>query len=180
MSSGRYTRVVTNLETLQTPAHTVSLAGMAPIRIGFIGLSTQGWASQSLAPPLFTPLLAPHYTLTALCTRSAASATATAEKYSALAGHTVKAYYGPQGSADLARDPEVDMVSVSVKVSDHFAAVMQAIEAGKDVFVEWPPGNGYEETVKMAEAAKKKGRQGDGRRPGEPQCCCQEGLFCFL
>lgn len=130
---------------------------MAPIRLGFIGLSTQGWASQALVPPLFTPLLAPHYTLTALCTRSAESATATAEKYSALAGRKVKAYYGPQGPMDLARDPEVDMVAVSVKIPDHFVPVLQAIEAGKDVFIEWAPGKNYEETVKIAEAAKKKG-----------------------
>ena len=34
---------------------------------------------------------------------------------------------------------------------------MPAIEAGKDVLVEWTVGNGFKETNKIAEAAKQKG-----------------------
>ncbi|KAF7797363.1 hypothetical protein EIP86_008558 [Pleurotus ostreatoroseus] len=130
---------------------------MSPIRIGFIGLSTQGWASLGLVQPLFHPLLASKYTLVALCTRSEASAAAAAKKYSELAGREVKAYHGEDGVSQLVHDPEVDLVAVSVKVPDHYAIVMQVIEAGKDLFVEWTPGNGYEETKKIAEAANAKG-----------------------
>ncbi|KAI0810942.1 hypothetical protein BC629DRAFT_1477586, partial [Irpex lacteus] len=57
----------------------------------------------------------------------------------------------------MARDPEVDMVVVSVKVPDHYAAVMPAVEAGKMIFVEWAPGRNLDETVRIAEAAKAKG-----------------------
>ncbi|PSR99443.1 hypothetical protein PHLCEN_2v4122 [Hermanssonia centrifuga] len=130
---------------------------MAPIRIGFIGLSSRGWASTNLVPQLFHPLLSSSYSLTALSTSSEASAAAAAAKYSELAGHPVKGYHGEQGFVDIANDPNVDMVAVSIKVPDHLKAVTPAIEAGKDVFVEWTPGNGYEETLKIAEAAKKKG-----------------------
>lgn len=130
---------------------------MAPIRLGFIGLSTQGWASLGLVQPLFHPLLVSKYALVALCTRSEASATAAAKKYSELAGRDVKAYYGERGVSNLVQDPEVDMVAVSVKIPDHYDIVMQVIDAGKDLFVEWTPGNGYEETKKIAEAAKAKG-----------------------
>ena len=130
---------------------------MSPIRIGFIGLSTQGWASLGLVQPLFHPLLASKYTLVALCTRSEASAAAAAKKYSELAGREVKAYHGEDGVSQLVHDPEVDMVAVSVKIPDHYTIVMQVIEAGKDLFVEWTPGNGYEETKKIAEAANAKG-----------------------
>lgn len=130
---------------------------MAPIRLGFIGLSTQGWASLGLVQPLFHPLLASKYTLVALCTRSEGSATAAAKKYSVLAGREIKAYYGEHGVSDLIQDSEVDMVAVSVKIPDHYAIVMQVIDAGKDLLVEWTPGNGYEETRKIAEAAKAKG-----------------------
>ena len=35
--------------------------------------------------------------------------------------------------------------------------MIPAIEAGKDIFIEWTVGKGYEETVKIAEAAKRKG-----------------------
>ena len=58
---------------------------------------------------------------------------------------------------DIAKDPDVDLVAVSVKVPDHYKAVIPAIEAGKDIFIEWPVGRTYEETVKIAEAAKRKG-----------------------
>ena len=130
---------------------------MAPIRLGVIGLSTKGWASVELIPPLFDPLLADKYTLTAVCTSSEESAKATSAKWSETAGRPVKAYFGKKGYTDIANDPEVDMVVVSVKTPDHYDAVMPAIEAGKDIFVEWAPGKNLEETVRIAEAAKAKG-----------------------
>ncbi len=130
---------------------------MAPIRLGFIGLSSKGWASISLAPPLFDPLLASSYSLTALCTSSEASATAAVAKYSELAGHPVKGYHGVQGFVDIANDPNVDMVAVAIKMPQHLNAVWPAIEAGKYIFIEWTVGSSFEETLKIAEAAKKKG-----------------------
>ncbi|KAF7797591.1 hypothetical protein EIP86_008791 [Pleurotus ostreatoroseus] len=130
---------------------------MAPIRIGFIGLSAKGWAATALVNPLFDPLLASSYSLTALCTTSETSAHAAAEKYSKLAGHGVKAYFGEDGVHAIARDPDVDLVAISVKMPQHFKTVMPAIEAEKDIFIEWTPGVTYEDTVKIAEAAKRKG-----------------------
>jgi len=44
-----------------------------------------------------------------------------------------------------------------VRTPAHKAAVMPVIEAGKDLFVEWPGGNGLEESSAIAEAARKKG-----------------------
>ncbi|KAI0091454.1 oxidoreductase [Irpex rosettiformis] len=128
-----------------------------PIRLGVIGLSSSGWAATSLIPPLFDPLLSDKYTITAVATRSETSAQASATKYSELTGHKVKGYYGENGAKDLANDSEVDLVVVSVKIPDHWKAVKPAIDAGKDIFVEWSPGRSLEETAKMAEAAKAKG-----------------------
>lgn len=130
---------------------------MAPIRVGFIGLSTKGWASTSHVNHFFDPLLSSSYVLTALCTTSERSATAASAKYSELAGRPVKAYHGDAGLTAIANDPEVDLVAVSVSIPDHYKAVMPAIEAGKDIFIEWTVGNGYAETLKIAEAAKRKG-----------------------
>ena len=48
-------------------------------------------------------------------------------------------------------------MAVSVKIPDHFALVKKAIGAGKDVFVEWTPGNGLEETKRIEELAREKG-----------------------
>ena len=130
-----------------------------PLGIGFIERSTQGWAAAGLARPLFHPLLVSKYSLIAVCTRSASTAATTASLYSSLAPerYSVKAYHGPEGIYALIADPQVDIVAVSVKIPDHFALVQQAIEAGKDVFVEWTPGSGYEETKKIEELAQAKG-----------------------
>ncbi|THH18210.1 hypothetical protein EW146_g2745 [Bondarzewia mesenterica] len=128
---------------------------MAPIRIGFVGLSSRGWASSVLAPPLFRAPLSDLYTLTALSTTSAQSASAAAEIFSKLTGNTVKAYHGD--TSEIAGDPDVDFVAIAVKTPDHRAAVMPAIERGKDIFLEWPLGNGMQETIDIAEAAKSKG-----------------------
>ena len=130
---------------------------MAPIRLGFIGLSSTGWAAAALVPPLLHPLLSDKYTITAICTSSERSAATTAEKYSKQFGREIKAYFGPDGPKQISNDPNVDMIAITVKMPLHLKLVTPAIEAGKDVFIEWTPGNGYAETLKIAEMIKKKG-----------------------
>ena len=103
---------------------------MAPLRIGVIGLSTQGWASSAHVTAF--DQLKDTIKLTALSTRRAESAKEAAEKYD------VKGYHGDP--AQIAQDPNVDLVVVSVAAPYHKEAVWPAIEAGKDVFVEWPLG----------------------------------------
>ncbi|KZV94871.1 NAD(P)-binding protein [Exidia glandulosa HHB12029] len=126
-----------------------------PIRVGFIGLSTRGWAASTLAPPILSVPLSSKYTLTAVSTTNATSASASAEKYTKETGRTVKPYHGD--AANIVGDDEVDLIVVAVKVPDHGKVARTAIEKGKDVFVEWPLGNGLQETLELAEAAKRKG-----------------------
>ena len=57
----------------------------------------------------------------------------------------------------LAQHPDVDLVTVSVKVPDHYLPVMAAIEAGKHVYCEWPLGRNTDEAVRMRDAANRKG-----------------------
>jgi predicted dehydrogenase len=126
---------------------------MAPIRVGFVGLSSTGWAASDLAQPL---LSTGKYTITAVSTTNEASAAASAEVQSKAQGNQpVKAYHGDTRS--ISNDPNVDVVAISVKTPDHANAALAAIEAGKDVFIEWPVGIGLAETKKLAEAAKAKG-----------------------
>jgi len=125
---------------------------MSATKVGFVGLSATGWASVALAPGL---LRIDKFTLTAVSTTSEASAVASAKKYSEELGHTVKPFYGD--TSHIAGDPDVDLVVVSVKAPVHKATVMPVIEAGKDLFVEWPGGVGLEEASAIAEAARKKG-----------------------
>ena len=130
---------------------------MAPIRLGVIGLSSRGWAASSLAPPLLNPLLSDKYIITALCTTSEESAKAAADKYTKEFGHDVTPYFLPSGKIGIAQDPNVDMVVVSVRIPTHLEVIVPAIEGGKDIFVEWTPGNGFAETQKIAELIKEKG-----------------------
>ncbi|EKM48897.1 uncharacterized protein PHACADRAFT_108008 [Phanerochaete carnosa HHB-10118-sp] len=134
----------------------------SPIRLGVIGLSASAgaWANTLIAPLLPPAPLASKYKLTALCTRSAESAAAAADKFTKAVGHAVKAYHGQDGYAQIANDPDVDLVVVSIKVSEHRAATIPAIEAGKRVFVEWPLGKNIEEVEELAELARRKGVQG--------------------
>src|SRR5262245_21455871 len=53
--------------------------------------------------------------------------------------------------------PEIDIVTVTVKVPPHFEIVKAAIEAGKHVYCEWPLGNGLAEAEEMAVLARAKG-----------------------
>ncbi|KAG5644486.1 hypothetical protein DXG03_008313 [Asterophora parasitica] len=123
-----------------------------PIRVGIVGLSAAGWASSALAPSI---LSVPKYKLTALSTSNASSASATAQAYTAQVGNPVNAHHGPTTS--IAADPDVDLIVVSVRAKGHLSAVLPAIEAGKDIFVEWPVGANLEETKEIARRAREKG-----------------------
>lgn len=131
------------------------LLQMSPIKVGIVGLSSTGWASTNLAPSLLRPSVVSSYTITALSTTSATSATASAQKYSEIVGHPIKPYHGD--TSQIASDADVDLVVVTVKAPAHKTALLPAIEAGKDVFVEWPAGVGLEEASEIADAAKRKG-----------------------
>jgi predicted dehydrogenase len=123
------------------------------IPVGFVGLSKTGWASSALAPALFQH--EDKYTLKAVSTTSPESASASAEKYTSDLGYPVKAYHGD--TSQIAGDPDVGLVVVSVKAPNHKAAVLPAIEAGKDIFIEWPAGANVEQTTEIADAARRKG-----------------------
>lgn len=124
-----------------------------PIKFGAVGLSTTGWASSALIPPLLSPPLSSKYTLTALSTTSASSSSAAAGKYST-DDRPVTAYHG--STDQIAADANVKLVIVAVKTPAHSAAAMPVIERGRDVFVEWPLGNGLLEARSLADAAKEK------------------------
>jgi predicted dehydrogenase len=123
-----------------------------PINVGFIGLSVSGWADGILGPTLIKN---PSYKLVALSTTSPTSAEAAAKKYSSLTNSTVKPYHGP--SSQIANDPEVDLVAVSVKSPYHKEVAIPVLEAAKGLFIEWPAGRNTEETRELARLAKEKG-----------------------
>src|SRR5919204_1973920 len=59
--------------------------------------------------------------------------------------------------AELVAAPEVDIVTVAVRVPPHLEIVKAAIGAGKHVYCEWPLGNGLAEAEEMAALARAQG-----------------------
>jgi predicted dehydrogenase len=64
---------------------------------------------------------------------------------------------GVNPNRGFASIPAIDVVTVSVKVPDHYPPAMAAIEAGKRVYCEWPLGRNTDEAVQMLDAAERKG-----------------------
>ncbi|KAI1874850.1 uncharacterized protein JN550_002279 [Neoarthrinium moseri] len=62
-----------------------------------------------------------------------------------------KAYGTPE---DIANDPNVDLVVVSVNVQKHFSLAKPALEQKKNVFVEWPLGASVAEAEELTRLAK--------------------------
>ena len=117
------------------------------IRVGIVGLSpNRGFASVAHIPALRG---LSDFAITAVCTTRQQSAEATAKHFDI-----------PLAFADpvaLARHPQVDLVTVTVKVPDHLPPVMAAIEAGKHIYCEWPLGRDTAEAEHMLAAAERRG-----------------------
>ena len=102
------------------------MAGSSKIRVGVVGLSPKrGFASIAHIPALRA---LSDFDIAAVCTTRQESAEAAARHFG-----IPLAFSNPE---DLARHPDVDLVTVTVKVPDHYRPVMAAIDAGKHVYCE--------------------------------------------
>jgi len=117
------------------------------IRVGIIGANAHyGWSMRAHLPALRAM---PDYELTAVCTSRPETAAESAAHYGArLAFHDYHA---------MVRHPDIDLVSVSVRVPLHHDMVMTALHAGKHVYCEWPLGANLAEADAMAALARAKG-----------------------
>ncbi len=118
------------------------------LRVGIVGASAdgQGWAPISHFPALRT---LPGIEIAAICTAHAETAAASAKVYG-----VERAYHDVNA---MVREPDIDLVSVVVKVPNHHRVVMAALNAGKHVYCEWPLGANLAEAEEMAALAKRKG-----------------------
>lgn len=114
------------------------------IRVGIIGVNpNRGFASIAHIPALRA---LPEFEIAAVCTTRQDSADAAARHFD-----VQLAFSNPE---QLARHPDVDLVTVSVKVPDHYRPVMAAIAAGKHVYCEWPLGRTTAEAVELVALAQ--------------------------
>ncbi|KAI0451561.1 oxidoreductase [Xylaria acuta] len=134
---------------------------MAPIRVGIIGLRPRPlgnpnvsgqpgyWAGNAHLPGLRA--MPEDYEIVAVCNSNLESAKRAIKQYDL--PESTRAYADPK---DLANDPSVDLVVVSVNVGKHLELAKPALEKKKQVFVEWPLGAGLaesEELSRLADAA---------------------------
>ena len=117
-------------------------------KVGIVGLQPgRSWAARAHVPALRA--LSETFEIVGVANTSLASA----EKAAAATGL-------PRAFADVAEliaAPEVDIVTVTVKVPPHLEIVKAAIEAGKHVYCEWPLGNGLAEAEELAALARTEG-----------------------
>ncbi len=117
------------------------------INMGVIGANIHlGWGGNVHLPAL-TNL--PEYRVAAVCTSRGETAKEAAQHFDVpMAFHD----YG-----EMVAHPEVEAVSVCVRVPLHHEMVMAALEAGKHVYCEWPLGVTVAEAEEMAGKAREKG-----------------------
>ena len=117
------------------------------IRLGIIGANIhRGWAPRAHLPAI---VASPEFELTAVCTTRMESAEESRQKYGAKLAfddyHKMLAH------------PDIDAVAVSLRVPAHFEPTMEAINAGKHIYTEWPLGRTTAEAQEMADLAQAKG-----------------------
>ncbi len=126
---------------------------MAPIRVALIGLSASAktsWASEAHLPYLLSPTGRSKFEVVALLNSSVDAAKAAIAQYNL--PPTTRAYGNP---ADLAADPDVDLVVCNTRVDVHEKTIQDSVIAGKAVFCEWPLAQDSQHAEALVEKAVK-------------------------
>jgi predicted dehydrogenase len=115
--------------------------------VGIIGVNPAwGWAATAHIPALRA---LPNYEVRALSATSEEAARAAGEAFG------VSAVFSHHD--ELAAQPDIDVVAVTVKVPHHRELVSAALAAGKAVYCEWPLGRDLDDARAMAALAAEHG-----------------------
>ena len=116
------------------------------MRIGIVGITPErSWAALSHVPALQNLR---GFEIAGVANRSERSSR---EAGAALGLHAYSSVYA------MISDPQVDLITVTVKVPHHREIVDAALDAGKMVYCEWPLGNGLGDAMAMASKARARG-----------------------
>jgi predicted dehydrogenase len=119
---------------------------ISKIRVGIIGANVNyGWGSSAHIPALKE---LSDFELTAVCTSRQDTADETARQFS-----IPFAFHDP---AKLVQHPNVDLVSICVRVPFHYQLGMLALDAGKHLFCEWPLAATTKQAREMLALAERK------------------------
>ena len=114
------------------------------IKLGVIGANpTRGWGPRA---HLRAVVASRDVELTAVCTTRKESAEESAAKFGA---RMAFADY-----RELLACPDIEAVAVVLRVPSHYQVTMDALNAGKHVFTEWPLGKTRDEAVEMRDLAE--------------------------
>ena len=98
------------------------------IRLGIIGANIhRGWAVRSHLPAV---VASPEFELTGVCTTRMESAEESRRAFGARLAF--------DDYRSMIEHPEIDAVAVSLRVPNHYAPTVAAINAGKHIYTEWP------------------------------------------
>ena len=118
-----------------------------PIRVGVVGANPDyGWGS-GVHVRVIQRL--PGFSLHGVCTTRQESVQRAAEAFGAPLAFTA--------AGELARHPEIDLVSICVKAPFHYEIARAALDAGKHVYCEWPLAFTVSEVEKLAQLAAERG-----------------------
>src|SRR5262249_14453682 len=117
------------------------------LRLGLIGASVTGtWSARAHLPALRA---SSDVELTSVCTTKADTAEAARRAWGAR--------FAFDDWRKMVASPEIDAVAVVVRVPSHYAPAKAALEAGKQVYCEWPLGRTTAEAVELSALAEAKG-----------------------
>ena len=120
----------------------------AKIRVGTVGATVtrggSGWGANAHIPALRA---LPDYELKAVCTAHNDTARASQEAFGAELAF--------DNFDQMLAHPDIDLVVVCVRVPGHHELVIRALQAGKDVFCEWPLGRTLAEAEELAALASR-------------------------
>lgn len=116
------------------------------LKVGLVGASASGGWSPVAHIPALKAL--ENVELAAVCTSRPELAKAAAEAF-----EVKRAYHDIK---DLVSQDDIDIISVVVKIPNHYQIVKEALEAGKHVYCEWPLGATLKETEELAALAREK------------------------
>jgi len=124
-----------------------SAAGAARIRVGVVGANpSRGWGTAAHLPALRA---LEEFEIAAVATTRPESARASAEAFGAPLAFS--------DAADLVSHPDVDVVTIAVKVPEHERLIRAALGSGKHVFSEWPLGVSASQAAALAALAQASG-----------------------
>jgi scyllo-inositol 2-dehydrogenase (NADP+) len=115
---------------------------MSKIRVGIVGLGRAGWG-------MHVPELGgkeEKFLITAGCDTDAAQRKRFADKCACPVYRRIE---------DLIADPNVDLVDIASRTTEHVQHAVLALKAGKDVFLEKPIAVSYPEALKLKAAARR-------------------------